>query len=101
MKKILARAFRTSQSDRNNPRTKRGLRLERLEERAVPATVFWDGGPAGNGTNWLTPANWVGDVLPGLHDDAVISTGAGGAIGLTASTSVHSVTSSRTIQITG
>ncbi|HTK78126.1 MAG TPA: dockerin type I domain-containing protein [Gemmataceae bacterium] len=38
----------------------------------MPATILWDGGPTGPGTIWLDPANWVGDVLPGPNDDAVI-----------------------------
>jgi len=36
------------------------------------ATVTWDGG--GADTNWLTPANWVGDVAP-TSTDSLIFTG--------------------------
>src|SRR5262245_14690193 len=48
------------------------LWLEQLEERSVPATITWDGGPGGTGNVWTTAANWVGDVLPNANDDAVI-----------------------------
>jgi hypothetical protein len=86
-------------------RSPRRLRLQCLEDRAVPATVVWDGGPTGQGTDWLTPANWVGDVLPGPNDDAVINqiTNVSTNITVGASTSVHSVTvnTSRYIRLMG
>jgi hypothetical protein len=47
------------------------LTCEALETRLAPATIAWDGGPGGTGTDWLTAANWVGDVLPANNDDAV------------------------------
>jgi autotransporter-associated beta strand protein len=42
-------------------------RLEALEERAVPATITWDGGGITN--YWTDRLNWVNDVLPVLGDD--------------------------------
>jgi hypothetical protein len=36
------------------------------------ATVAWDGGVLGTGTNFLDPVNWAGDVMPGPGDTAVI-----------------------------
>jgi hypothetical protein len=42
------------------------------------ASVVWDGGPTGQGTNWLDPVNWSGDVLPGSNDDVFIGPLAGG-----------------------
>lgn len=71
------------------------MRLERLEDRTVPATILWDGGPTGQGTNWLEPVNWVGDMLPGPNDDAVIGPAAPGQpseITLTGATTVHGAT---------
>jgi hypothetical protein len=51
-------------------------RLEVLEDRAVPAMIAWDGGPTGNGTDWLDATNWAGDVQPGAADDVTLgSTG--------------------------
>ncbi len=49
--------------------------LEVLEDRWVPVTVMW-----GNvqGGAWETPSNWVGGVLPGLNDTAVIPLGMNG-----------------------
>lgn len=73
----------------------RRMRLERLEDRTVPATITWDGGPTGQGANWLDRVNWVGDVLPGPNDDALIGPAAPGQpaeITLTGSASVHSAT---------
>jgi hypothetical protein len=69
----------------------------------VPATVVWDGGPTGQGTDWLDPANWAGDVLPGPADDAVISPaaeGQPGQIALPGSTAVHSAAVGRTLRLT-
>jgi hypothetical protein len=71
------------------------MRLERLEDRTVPATISWDGGPTGQGTNWLDAVNWAGDVLPGLNDDAVIglaSQGQPANVTLTGTAAVHSAT---------
>src|SRR4051812_45284033 len=48
------------------------LRLTALEDRAVPASFTWDGGPAGAGTDFTAGVNWVGDVAPGSADDASI-----------------------------
>src|SRR5438067_3495504 len=80
---------------------RRSLALERLEDRAVPATIAWDGGLTGNGSNWLDPVNWVGNVLPGPNDDATLgSTGGNPTITLAANTSVRSVSSTRAIQVT-
>jgi len=61
----------------------------------VPATITWDGGPTGQGTNWLVAENWVGDVLPGPNDDAMLGPAGAGQpteITLTGTASVHSVT---------
>ena len=41
-----------------------------LEPRQLLATVTWDGGPAGTGTNFHDRFNWAGDVLPLAGDDA-------------------------------
>ena len=58
----------------------RRLRLDRLEDRTVPTTVIWDGGPDGGGVSadnhWTTATNWVGDVAPHAGDDLVFPTGA-------------------------
>jgi hypothetical protein len=69
--------------------------LERLEDRTVPATILWDGGPTGQGTNWLDPVNWAGDVLPGPNDDAVVGPAAPGQsaeVTLTGTAAVRSAT---------
>jgi autotransporter-associated beta strand protein len=64
-----------------------------LEGRAAPAVINWSGGPTGAGTNWLDPTNWVGGVLPGPADDAVITNPHGlfTSITLSGTAAVHSV----------
>jgi RHS repeat-associated protein len=83
-------------------RPKRGFRptLGELEDRLAPATILWDGGPTGAGTNWNDRFNWMGDVLPGPADDAQIG-GAFAGINVTSSSdvSVRSVTSAAAIEI--
>src|SRR5262245_39161077 len=74
--------------------------LDRLEDRAVPAIIVWDGGPTGQGTNWLDPANWAGDALPGPNDDAVIAAGDSLEITLAGNAAVHSATIGRTLRCT-
>src|SRR5213083_3032951 len=46
--------------------------LEQLERRIVPAT--WDGGGLDN--NWMTAANWVGDVAPQPGANLIFPAGA-------------------------
>lgn len=55
------------------------------------AQVNWTGG--GDGTQWSTPLNWSGSVVPGSVDAAVFgTTGASSQIGLTANQSVGKIT---------
>jgi hypothetical protein len=46
-------------------------RGEWLEDRRLLASIHWDGGAAPN-RDWFAAANWVGNVLPGVEDVAVI-----------------------------
>ena len=41
----------------------------------VPTTRTWDGGSANN-NNWMTAANWVGDVAPAAGDNLIFPAGA-------------------------
>jgi hypothetical protein len=76
--------------------------LERLEDRTVPAQIFWSGGSGGNGTDWLTAGNWVGNAVPGPNDDAVLNpTGTSPTVTLVGSTTVKSVSCNRNLQLTG
>lgn len=77
---------------------KRFLQAESLEDRIVPTTTFWDGG--GDGVSWQDAVNWSGDVLPGSADDVVIA-GAGSVTYSSGTSTVHSVSTDRTLQITG
>ena len=74
--------------------------MESLESRQLLAAVVWDGGPAGTGTAFSDPVNWVGDIKPGANDDAIINA-PGGSISLNVSESVRSIVSVRTISQSG
>jgi hypothetical protein len=50
--------------------------LQVLEDRAVPATVFWIN-PAGG--DWSVASNWNTGTLPGANDDVVIGSPISGA----------------------
>src|SRR5262245_59924528 len=60
--------FSGGRPNRRPPRAR--LTVERLDDRIVPATVYWDGG--GLDPDWNNPRNWSGDRLPGRADDVVI-----------------------------
>ena len=77
--------------------------LEMLETRTLFANIAWDGGPTGDGTNFLLAANWAGDVLPGAGDTATIgATGSSPTITIPIGTpAVQAVNSSRNIQLAG
>jgi autotransporter-associated beta strand protein len=55
-------------------------RIERLEDRIVPADFRWDGRPDAGGvsvdTKWSTATNWVGDVAPPPGSDLEFPAGA-------------------------
>ncbi len=75
--------------------------FERLEDRQLLATITWDGGPAGTGTDWADPVNWVGDIAPGALDDALINAFAGPAIQVNGAATVRSVNSAKSLSIAG
>src|SRR5690242_18092528 len=103
--------MRTQRNDRKT--TKRNLKsarltspsrlLEVLETRTLFANIAWDGGPTGDGTNFLLAANWAGDVLPGAGDTATIgATGTNPTITVPFGTpAVQVVNTSRNIQMSG
>jgi hypothetical protein len=75
--------------------------LLRLEDRLVPSTVVWSGGPQGTGTLWNDPTNWVGGHVP-RGDDAVIDANfAGITIVANQDVTINSVTSEAALQIIG
>lgn len=80
--------------------SRKRLSMERLEPRLVLATVAWDGGPTGLGTDWNVEENWDGDVAPGAGDDAVIGAAFEGVqIQITSNTTVNSVTSEADLRV--
>src|SRR5262249_18743129 len=62
---------RTWGTGRRGLRPATRLAVERLEDRATPAAVFWDGG--GDNLNWSNAQNWSNDVVPTSADDVTIN----------------------------
>src|SRR5436309_207640 len=96
---------RTAASRRGTAKLRSIPWLERLEDRTTPSTVTWINSGGGD---WDTPSNWSdGSVnrVPGASDDAVIpSLSAGASVihaGFTSNDSVHSVTTSAPIRLSG
>src|SRR5437588_221283 len=57
--------------DRNR-KQRRHIFLERLEDRSLLATMYWQGG---SGNNLSTATNWVGNVAPQQDDSLVFPAG--------------------------
>src|SRR5262245_18900465 len=74
--------------------------LERLEDRTLLATITWGNNLGGN---WNTATNWIGGVVPGIGDDAVIPDLPGTpTITYSSGTSeIHSLSSAETLAISG
>ncbi len=75
--------------------------LERLEDRTLLATVTWGNAAGGD---WNTGSNWVGGMVPGAGDDAVIPGDFPSSITITYSSGtseIQSLTSAETIKISG
>ena len=68
----LLKSLRPSRKPLRRPRRVLLRQLNQLEDRAVPATINWDGGAGNN--NWSVAANWDTDTVPGPGDMAVIDT---------------------------
>jgi len=103
MTRTLARFFSRKRTGLARVRTNHNYRVRpamlRLEDRAVPATMNWTGGPDGNGTNWSDPVNWSPAQVPGFGDDAMLGpTGSNPPISVP-NASVHSVASTRNLQL--
>jgi alpha-L-arabinofuranosidase len=74
-------------------------RLEALEDRAMPSTVFWISSSSGS---WTTAANWSSGAVPGAGDDVVINQSAAVKVTLPASTSINSLSlTGATLNVTG
>ncbi|MBX3401771.1 MAG: hypothetical protein KF699_00005, partial [Phycisphaeraceae bacterium] len=104
LSQISAAALHARAGRASSPRARRGgdpAMLELLEQRLHLAVIMWDGGPTGTGTNFHDPVNWVGDVLPGSEDDAVIDIAAGPTITITANITLNSLTSDRALTQSG
>ncbi len=76
---------------------------ERLEMRALMATISWNTTVAPNGGAFTTGSNWVGGVVPGINDDAIIPDlpGASPLITSSGTVAVKSVTTSESLTISG
>jgi autotransporter-associated beta strand protein len=72
-------------------------RLDVLEDRIAPATQVWSGANTMDG-NWMTAANWVGQVTPSAGDDLIFP---GGAARLTTNNNFAAGTSFNSITVAG
>jgi hypothetical protein len=64
---------------------------------AHAAPITWNG--AGDGSNFNNPGNWIGNVVPGASDDAIITSGAGTQVIVTTTTTVLSVQCSKAFSV--
>ena len=97
-----ARRRRSTVATRRRARIRMPLAGEPLEGRAMLATVAWDGGVLGTGTNFLDPVNWEGDVLPGPADTAVLGdTDSAATITLSGPTDAGRIETSRNFLVSG
>ncbi|HKI21775.1 MAG TPA: hypothetical protein VKA15_28045, partial [Isosphaeraceae bacterium] len=79
----------------------RRLRLgwEALEARTVLSTVSWINASGGD---WSTPANWSGDAVPNVTQDAIINIAVSGPITIDSADAAHSLTdTSASLDLTG
>ena len=60
---------------RNSSRTRSRVRVELLEDRVVPSVLFWSGGAGAGDTNWMSAANWGGNVVPAAGDNLIFPNG--------------------------
>ena len=76
------------------------LGLDWLEARTLLSNVTWTG--SADGKSWAVAGNWSGDAVPGSSDDVTINLGGNPTIQITTgSQSVHSLSSSDPIAISG
>ena len=73
-------------------------RLEVLEDRIQPATILWGSSSSGD---WNTATNWVGGVVPGASDDAVINQTGITVTYSSGTDSVQSITSNSNLTFSG
>jgi hypothetical protein len=92
-------AGRKAKRPRSLVRWPRGLRLELLEGRVLPAVVSWVNSQGGS---WNDPANWSTGTLPTAADDVTIDLAAVAAVHLSAgAVTVHSLTNRGTLVLDG
>ncbi len=96
---MFALSFR-SQHSRNRQRSNSCRpRIEWMEPRTLLSAVSWTGG--GGDNNWDTAANWNTDSVPGSGDDVTIAIAANVAHSNAVTDSIHSLTSTQPLTISG
>ena len=76
------------------------LQLDSLEPRTLLSNVSWTG--QGDGTTWTQASNWSNDAVPTASDDVTINLSGNPTIQITTgSQSVHSLTSTDPLSISG
>ena len=74
-------------------------RIEWMEPRTLLSAVSWTG--AGGDNNWDTPSNWSTDSVPGSADDVTINVAADVVHSSNVTDSIHSLTSTQPLTISG
>ncbi len=100
------RDFRNSElKSRKLAQRKRSLRFspnfQGLEDRPLLSTIIWNTMASPTGGKWDTGANWLGGVIPGSGDNAVINLSGAGTVTLSGSAtdSVNSLTTNANTSI--
>jgi hypothetical protein len=93
------RLFGPARPARRRPAGAPRPRLEGLEERTLPATVFWANAAGGD---WSAPGNWSTGALPGAGDDVVLDVPGNVTVTHSFGTdAVHSLVSQDRLELSG
>ncbi|CAG1004066.1 hypothetical protein PHYC_03112 [Phycisphaerales bacterium] len=97
---LVARAGETRRPRRDRAGTSSRSHFEPLESRQLLSTIIFEGGPFHLGNDFNDPANWVGGVLPGPLDDAIIPNFPfASTIRVTSSITVNSITANERVKL--
>ena len=89
-----------SWNSRAKPNRRKALSLESLEERVVLSTIVFQRANYNVPTAfWDDPANWIGGVVPGPNDDAVINGDSAAVRDPGVTFSVHSISGSGGVEL--
>jgi autotransporter-associated beta strand protein len=96
---MLKRSFCAQRELKRNRSKSFRPRAELMEPRTLLSGIVWTGGAGDN--NWNTPANWDANRVPGSTDDVTINISAHVDHSNSSSDSIHSLTSTQPLEISG